>query len=216
MMTHTHSLMAAALLADPERPRRHNAAILLGSFIPDAAIFSLFVWSKFANIPEQILWQETYFSEPMLTLTAIGNSLPLYSLILIMAVLVVLSKTVQQPIAVAPRPSESGPCSWRLGITSALVLFALAAIIHLLGDFPVHAADAHPHFWPFTDWRFHSPISYWDHNHHGHVFSIVEATVGIALSVIVFRRFNVAYVRVLAVLTMCAYVAVPFYFSLML
>lgn len=214
MMTQTHCLMAAALLANPKRPRRHNAAILLGSLVPDVAIFSLFVWSKFANIPEHTLWQETYFSEPMLTLTAIGNSMPLYVLVLLVGLLISQFETKQGRIAEVPRPGQT--CSWHPRVISALALFALAAITHLLGDFPVHAADAHPHFWPFTDWRFHSPISYWDHKHYGHVFSVAEAVLGIILSIIVFRRFKVSYVRALTLLAICAYVAVPLYFSLVL
>ena len=103
-----------------------------------------------------------------------------------------------------------------LATGSVLGLFALAAITHLMGDFPVHAKDAHPHFWPFTTWRFHSSVSYWDHRYYGNVFSLLEALLGIMLSIILFRRFNVKWVKILAVLAICAYVAVPVYFKLAL
>lgn len=97
-----------------------------------------------------------------------------------------------------------------------MALFALAAITHLIGDFPVHANDAHPHFWPISDWRFASPISYWDRNHHGAVFCVFETILGILLSIIIFRRFTLLAVRVLTGLAVISYLAVPIYFSLAL
>ena len=214
MMTQTHGLIAAALLTSPSRSKRHNFSVLLGSLMPDMAIFGLYAWSKIEKIPESILWRDVYFSEPMLTLTAIGNSLPLYLFVLFMAMSVGTVRFKRAGLAVDARLDQTH-FSWLVS-RSAIALFALAAITHLVGDFPVHAADAHPHFWPFTDWRFHSPISYWDSNHYGHVFFYVEATLGVMLSIILFRRFNVTSVRALIGLLMGAYIAVPLYFSLVL
>ena len=220
MMTQTHGLIAAVLLAGPSRSRTQNWAVLIGSLAPDLAIYALFVWSKIENIPERVVWQDIYFAEPMLTLTAIGNYLPLYCGLLFAALFMSLVytrrlKTIKP--AETSLPLSRAPCRlWKLLSQSALALFALAAMTHLLGDFPVHAADAHPHFWPFSDWRFHSPISYWDQNHYGTIFSYAEAVLGILLSVIVFRRFKSLYVRALIALMICAYLVVPLYFSLVL
>ena len=214
MMTQTHGLVAAALLTSPNRSKRHNFAVLLGSLMPDIAIFGLYAWSKIEKIPESILWRDVYFSEPMLTITAIGNSLPLYLFVLFVAMGVGAVRSKKACLTVDVGLGQTH-FSW-LVTRSAIALFALAAITHLVGDFPVHAADAHPHFWPFSDWRFHSPISYWDSNHYGHVFFYVEAILGVMLSIILFRRFKVASVRALIGLLMCAYVAVPLYFSLAL
>ena len=87
MMTQTHMLIASTVFASPARPVRHNLAIVFGSFVPDIAVFGLFVWSKMVGIPEHQLWREVYFSEPMLTFTAIDNSLPMYIAILLLGVL---------------------------------------------------------------------------------------------------------------------------------
>ena len=214
MMTQTHSLIAATLLASPERSVRQNSAILFGSLVPDLAIYALYFWSKFKDIPEQTLWQEIYFTEPMLTITAIGNSFPLYvSLLLIcICIIVVQNKHTQLHSNSASNKTHY----WSAITSSAMALFTLAAITHLLGDFPVHAQDAHPHFWPISDWRFESPVSYWDHNHHGQAFSVIEAVFGITLSVILFRRFKSLMLRALTALAVISYIAVPVYFSLML
>lgn len=203
MMTQTHTLVAACLFARPERPARQNLAILIGSFLPDAAIYILFIWSKFAQIPENQLWRDLYFSEPMLIFTAIGNSFPLYFVILLIAIMWAKRKTTEEDYG-------------KLALGSTLGLLALAAMTHLAGDLPVHAKDAHPHFWPLTGWRFHSPVSYWDKNHYGGIFSLIEAALGVVLSIIIFRRFKQWWVRLLAVLALFTYVAVPAYFQMMM
>ena len=209
MMTQTHLLVAASLFSSPKRPSKHNFAILIGSFFPDIAVFGLFIWSKLAGIPERQLWREVYFSEPMLTYTAIANSLPVYLVILLAGVLLYKSQASNTNL-LEPIPRIS------IMMCSAICLFALAAITHLIGDFPVHTSDAHPHFWPISDWRFHSPVSYWDDKHYGDYFSLIEAALGVVLSIVLYRRFNLKWVRCLLVLAIFLYVAVPVYFYLQL
>ena len=47
-------------------------------------------------------------------------------------------------------------------------------VLHSLLDLPVHNDDAHRHFFPLSNYRFISPISYWDPNHYGGIVSVVE------------------------------------------
>ena len=215
MMTQTHSLIAVTLLARPACSVRQHIAILLGSLAPDIAIYGLFFWSKIQGIPEQQLWQQVYYEEPMLTFTAIGNSLPLYLLILcgVFLIHLVQNKTKHQTTQLN---IENKIDYWAYLSGSVVALFSIAAITHLLGDFPVHVEDAHPHFWPISDWRFESPISYWDRNHHGQLFSFFETLLGIVLSIIVFKRFKQFVIRILTSLALISYIAVPVYFSLVL
>ena len=53
-------------------------------------------------------------------------------------------------------------------------MVAIAALLHIALDFPLHADDAHRHFWPVSDWRFFSPVSYWDPAHNGLVGGGIE------------------------------------------
>ena len=207
MMTQTHMLVASAIFASPKRPIRQNIAIVFGGFVPDLAVFGLFIWSKLQGIPEHQLWREVYFSEPMLTYTAIDNSLPLYVSLLLVG-------TVWLKLRASANDLGVNQGYRHIATNSMIGLFSLAAITHIAGDFPVHADDAHPHFWPFTDWRFHSPISYWDHHHHGAGFSLFEAALGVILSIILFRRFKTKWVRGATLLAIFAYVGVPLYFKL--
>lgn len=216
MMTQTHFLVAAALFCRPERPARQNATVLAGAFAPDAAIYTLYVWSKIVGIPERQLWSVVYFSEPMTTYTAIANSAPLYIAITIVGIAMLRPASAE----LAGPHADDTPAGFARfiapGYTNMALLFGLAALTHLAGDLPLHADDAHPHFWPLTDWRFFSPVSYWDPDYYGGLASIAEAIFGIALSVVLFRRFKSLWVRALTVLLVTAYLAVPAYFIIML
>ena len=63
--------------------------------------------------------------------------------------------------------------AYYFGWQSVQILF-LSMILHSLGDLPVHNDDAHRHFFPFSNYRFISPFSYWDRNHYGSIVSLVE------------------------------------------
>ncbi|MEO1749097.1 MAG: hypothetical protein AAFR27_10880 [Pseudomonadota bacterium] len=215
-MTQTHFLVAAALLCSPKRPAKQNVAVLLGAFAPDFAIYALFIWSKLASIPERELWNVIYFSEPMLTYTAIGNSAPIYAMITILGIAMVRSASAE----LAGPHGQNVPIGMSRFIdphyTNIFILFGLAALTHVALDFPVHADDAHPHFWPLTGWRFFSPVSYWDSAHYGNYFAPIEGILGIALAVILFQRFKALWVRMLTGSLIIAYIAVPTYFILVL
>lgn len=218
MMTQTHVLVAAALFARPGQ-RLRNAAVLAGGFVPDLPIYALFVWSKLAGIPENVVWRELYWRDPWDSFTTYFNSFPVYAAVAMLAYAVRPRVPVEAATGFAIQPGAQGPrrairaeSPWA---TAALV-FGLAAISHLIGDFFVHVADAHSHFWPFTLWRFHSPVSYWDPNHHGQAFAAFETLLGIGLAALLFRRFRSWAARGLLGLLIAGYIAVPVYFSLML
>lgn len=193
MNTPTHLLIGAAVLArkkDGGAGRWRNEAVLAGALLPDAAIFFLFAWARLVQrASEQELWSRIYWSEPWQSLFAIFNSAPLYAALVL--------------IGVAARQS------W-------LTLLGLAALLHLAFDLPFHHDDAHIHFWPFTDWRFHSPLSYWDEDHHGDWVSLAEVALSLGLIYLLWRRFENRIVRAALLLALASYLAVPLYFNLML
>ena len=121
----------------------------VGQSYSDLAIYILFVLSKIMRIPERELWRDVYFSEPMLTFTAIGNSFPLYLMVLLIGMFLVKHSNVNHHKVISKPPSyrsesESYPNtsdSYRHLITQSVIcLFALSAVTHLLGDFPVHVS----------------------------------------------------------------------------
>jgi len=57
-------------------------------------------------------------------------------------------------------------------------------------DLPLHREDAHRHFFPFSDWRFTSPVSYWDPDHYGGYAAIGEVVLVLAVSFFLFRAYR--------------------------
>jgi hypothetical protein len=198
MNTQTHILLAAALLTRSGREnRRNNAAVLVGAFAPDALIFVMFVWSKLTGVPENEVWRVWYFTPPWLTAIDWMNSIPLFTAIALLGWLLV-------------RHSQS-----YASVAMMTMLFALAALTHIFGDLPLHVNDGHAHFVPFSQWRFVSPVSYWDPRHYGDIFSKLELALALALIVILWRRFDTRPVRAILALTTLAY-AVPYVWFVLL
>lgn len=169
MMTQTHLLIAVAALARPNTKAR-NGAVIAGALIPDIAIYGLFVVALLTGIPQSELWDDVYWQPGWQSVFAIGNSAPLYLSVLLIALL-------------AERKSSTAWPMW-------LSVFAYAALLHLVADFPMHSDDAHQHFWPFTNWRFHSPLSYWERDHYGMWVGLFESALGIACALIITYRFK--------------------------
>ncbi|MEO0792157.1 MAG: hypothetical protein AAFY27_06385 [Pseudomonadota bacterium] len=189
MNTITHALAAAVALNTTGAPVR-NAAVFLGALVPDLWIFGFYGWSKFVDgETSNRIWSVLYWQEPWQTIGAVFNSAPLFAGLLALGV--VLRSTL-------------------------LVVVSAAALIHIGLDFPVHADDAHRHLWPLTDWRFHSPISYWDPQHHGRIVSLLEIAGAMALIVVLWRRVNALWVKAILTLAAFGYAAVPAYFILSL
>lgn len=87
-----------------------------------------------------------------------------------------------------------------------LMLLSASALLHIALDLPLHAGDAHSHFWPVTDWRLVSPVSFWDADHHGRLFGLLEGLVFVGCFVVIWRRISTTPGRVLAAIFALAYV----------
>ncbi|MBC7281378.1 hypothetical protein [Hoeflea sp.] len=198
MNTQSHLLLASALFTRPGRDYRlRNAAVIIGALTPDAVIFAMFVWSKLVGAPESEVWSNWYFNPPWLTAIDWMNSLPLFGAVLLVGWLL-----PKDPPGLAV-------------LSSALMLFALAAITHLLADLPLHVNDGHAHFVPFTEWRFVSPVSYWDPRYYGAIVSLLELALGIVLIIILWRRFAGWQVRALLAVAVISY-AIPYIWFVLL
>lgn len=191
MNSPTHSLLALALLSK-ERHRKRNWAIFIGSIIPDIAIYIWAPYQKFVNgVSGADMWGKLYFEPPMQNLIAYFNSVPIYA---VMAI-----------IGYAARAKTWG---------KLLLMFALAALIHLATDLPVHGHDAYRHFWPLSDWRFHSPFSYYEQDLHGKWVSLLEALIAFVSIFILWKRFPKLWVKIVLSVLAFLYVAMQVVFRL--
>ena len=162
MNTPAHLRLGAAALAEPDR-RGTTLAALLGALAPDLSLYILGSVSLFIlQIPPQVVFDELYFSDAWQTVFAIDNSFVVWGAAFALAL------WLRHPIA---------------------IVFTAAALLHLATDFPLHTDDARPHFWPLTDWRFESPVSYWDSAHGARWVAPVEGLSCLGLTVILWRRY---------------------------
>ena len=166
MISPTHTLLALAALSK-QGDRTRNFTIFTGSLIPDLAIY---LWAPYQSIVNGVsgeeMWRVLYFEAPMQNLIAWFNSIPIYALLAV--------------IGFTARGTTWG----RL-----FLFFALAALIHMATDLPVHAEDAYRHIWPLSDWRFFSPLSYWDENHHAFWVSKIDVALAFGSIAILWQRF---------------------------
>lgn len=174
MQSPTHTLIALALFAKRGKPRR-NLAIFIGSIIPDAFIYIGWIWLTFFKGETQAkIWNELYFQDPLQAMASLFNSVPLYFGLAVLGFVFARQK------------------KW----ARLLYYFALAALIHIAFDFPVHAHDAYAYFEPFTSWRFHSPLSYYEADHHGKWVGLAEMIIAVLCLTFLWRRFSLGWVRV--------------------
>ncbi|MEM6329786.1 MAG: hypothetical protein AAF790_06010 [Planctomycetota bacterium] len=132
-----------------------TSALVAGALLPDAPMFVFYAVQKTLGRTERQIWSEDpdslglYFSDHWQLFFDVFNSLPLAAL-----ALAACWGLRQHGVA--------GAGVWQWG-----VLCAASAGLHMLCDLPLHNVDAHRHFLPFINWRFISPVSYWDPQHYG-------------------------------------------------
>lgn len=169
MNTPAHAILNLCLLGRKEKPSLATP-ILFGAFLPDMPMVFFYGYVKLIqNIPEQVIWSETYFKPFWQNIFDIFNSLPLIL------------------VAMAVALFQKSP--WFFAFFSSMAF-------HVFGDFPFHHDDAHRHFLPFSHWRFASPVSYWDPQHYGQYVSLLEASLVLIGSFFLFRRYESKKVKV--------------------
>ncbi len=124
--------------------------------------------------PESLIWSELYFLPHWQNFIDIFNSVPI--ILIALACGIYFKKTT-------------------------LSVIAISMALHVLLDLPLHHDDAHRHFFPLTDWRYMSPVSYWDPRHHGDIMKVVQiAVVAFGLIVLWIRHPNVLEKTIVACL----------------
>lgn len=180
MNTPAH-IAASLLIWKDETGWRSASAVVIGAVLPDAPMFGFYAWQKLVvRQSENEIWSRLYFHDSWQLFFDVFNSIPL--MLLVIAV--------------------SHWLGFRWG-----VLLGASALLHLVCDLPVHHDDAHRHFLPFTNWRFASPVSYWDPRHYGLVFMILELAFAVGACVYVgWKGENIA-MRSVAYGTLTLYAA---------
>ncbi|MEB3275316.1 MAG: hypothetical protein ACO4AI_10795 [Prochlorothrix sp.] len=160
--TTTDEVPSSAATQKPDR-RVLFTPLVIGAILPDAPMFLFYGVEKARGIPDSVIWDQSYYAEGWQNFFDIFNSFPIMAL--------GLGITIW------------GASRW------GQMLFG-SMIIHGLGDLPLHHDDGHRHFFPLTNWRFESPISYWDPDHHGAVMTALEILMVMVSAIFLWRNYQ--------------------------
>lgn len=164
----------------------YSLPIIIGSILPDIAIFWFYFWAKFIKkFSSSYIWGELYFTDFWQNIFAIPNSI----ILCLLAVIITgyFDKSLWQ------------------------IMF-ISMIVHCLFDLPVHHDDAHRHFVPLSNYRFISPFSYWDKNHYGRWVALGELLLVFLSSTYLYFHHSMWWSRVLLLATNIIYFLLYFKF----
>ncbi|UBF25376.1 hypothetical protein K9N68_27835 [Kovacikia minuta CCNUW1] len=179
MNTPSHAVVNLSLLASWQP--QAILPIVIGAVLPDVPMFVMYFWAKqVRHQSDRQIWTETYWTPFWQNMTHTFHSIPLKLLGIAIAHLL----------------------GWQL-----LEILFLSALLHSLGDFPIHNHDAHRHFLPFSNYRFISPLSYWDPRHHSRIVSLVEKLLVLVASFYLFPILDSWIARTALVAVNVAYLS---------
>ena len=188
MNTPAHLAFGLAAFGKPGQAGVTLAA-LVGAFLPDASLYAMAGWQiRVLGTPPETVFRELYYSDAWQAVFDVDNSFVVWGAVLALGI--ALKR------------------AW-------IAALAGAALLHLALDLPLHHDDARRHFWPLTDWVFVSPVSYWDPARHGRIVGALEVGAVLACTVYVWRRFQEAWVRIVAAVLALAEFAPIVMWSLM-
>ena len=173
MNTPAHAMLGLLVLGRRQASHGRSAAIVFGGILPDLVLIGFYAWHRLLGTAESKIWSTEYYRPIWQNWFDAFNSIPLITMGLLIA--------------------------WYCRRTLWLVFFA-SMLLHALGDLPLHNDDAHRHFFPFSDWRFESPVSYWDPAHHGYWASLAELVAMVFASVYLYLRYPPLRVWVFSIL----------------
>ena len=151
--------------------KRVTAGALAGAIIPDLSLYLLAGWELIVKGTDaNHVFGTMYYSESWQAIFRVDNSFVVWGIGLSFALML-----------------RSG---WAIALCGA-------ALLHLALDFPLHNDDARAHFWPVSNWKFVSPVSYWDGKYFGHIVGPLEIAASVACCVLLWRRFQGLWMRIL-------------------
>ncbi len=138
--------------------------VILGALLPDVPMFIFyFVEKVIRSTSERVIWSQAYHQSGWQNFIDLFHSLPLMGLGISLSY-------------------------W--GSSKIGVLFFASMVLHVAGDLPLHHDDGHRHFFPLSNWRFSSPLSYWDPRHYGHIVGVLEILAVIVSCIVLLRLYE--------------------------
>lgn len=173
MITPSHLIYNWALGTKLQLARIEKTGLIIGGFLPDLPTYVFFMVHTFIiGSSQQAMWDNLYFDSAWTPIITLSHSFILWPILVLIG----------------------HWCRFRL-----LKWVALGSLFHASLDFLVHNDDAYRHFWPLTEWKFMSPISYWDPNHYGHIVGALDTIIIFGLLYFLMRQTTARRTRLLIV-----------------
>ena len=163
--------------------------VLLGAVMPDLPVLAFYFVCRFVlGMSDETIWKDVYYRDRWFNLFATFHSIPLT------AGLSLLGVALASP---------------------GLALFGASMCLHNIADLPLHARDAHRHFFPFTNYRFKSPVSYWNPRFWGRVVAAGEVLLLAGCSVYLYPALVTTWAKGAVLFVNLLYVVayLAFYFG---
>ncbi len=186
MQTQTHALMGAWLFGKRD-PTLMTAGAIAGA-APDLPMFVIVAVLAAQGHRGREIFGHDYFQPWWQQINGLSHSFLLWGLALVVAL-----------IARRTRPTARWP--------AIALAVAAAGLTHAAIDFLCHRDDAHMQFWPLSDWKFMSPVSYYDRRHFGMPVMIGEAVLGLVMAWQLARMAQRRWSRGLIAIVSLPYVA---------
>ena len=171
MHTPAHTVFNLLVLGRRSQPQL-ILPITIGSVLPDAPMFLFYFWEKhLMGRTERWIWSIGYHDPFWQAFFDLFNSIPLLGLVALLSL-------------------------WR-GRRRLLAMFG-SMILHGFVDLLLHHHDSHRHFFPFSEWRFESPVSYWDPRYYGHIFAPLEFLLVLSGCLVLIMTWKLRAVRLIA------------------
>lgn len=170
MRTFSHAIVTAALGSQAKAKGGSLAAFVVGSVLPDLPLGVLTVLALInsTDMDAAMVYMDQLYYESALWI-ALHNTPHSF---VVMAVLSLLAYAFKQ---------NRWGC-W-------LLWYAAGASLHIAVDILTHAMDGPMFLYPLSTFRFQSPVSYWNPEYYGRVFTVFEYSVDALLLVVLGVRF---------------------------
>lgn len=168
MITSSHIIYSWAFAKKTEKNpgirTKRTLAFVLGALFPDTPTYIFFiVCGLILQIPGNIMWDDLYFNSYWSIPITLTHSFIIWPLLIAF--------------------------SSYLGF-KYLKYFSISALFHAIVDFCVHTEDAYRHFYPFSNWKFHSPVSYWNNAEYGQYVSFFDTFLVLGLLLFLYQRYG--------------------------
>ena len=162
MRTFSHAVVAASLGRKSRLERGSLLALVLGSVLPDLPVGVLMVLALLEE-PDMdaamVIMDRAFYSSPLwIALHNTPHSFAAMGALSLFAYLFVQRRWGR----------------W-------LLWYAAGATLHITIDIFTHATDGPMFLYPLNDFRFESPVSYWDPAYYGQLFAALEYSLDAVL-----------------------------------